>query len=167
VESPTCTYTAVIQTNIVCTAAPAPPPPSTTIAGCGFNGKNLSPLSQYDLTATSGGYNWFFRSCAPVNATVCSGFPTTQLCQQSGGSVWDLAEFLPASNTLATWSTISNGLQYVIQDGTVCGSYSATAQRKLTVQYTCLSTATHPTTFTITEPSTCNYLLVVQTSLVC
>ena len=63
-ESPSCTYTLVVKTSITCTAAPAPPAPSTTIAGCSYNGKDLSPLSQYDLSTTSGGYTWYFRSVA-------------------------------------------------------------------------------------------------------
>ena len=166
-ESPSCTYTLVVNTSITCTAAPAVPAASTTIATCGYNGKNLSPLSQYDLSTVSGGYTWYFRSCAPVNNTVCAAaYPTTQACQVTGSTAWDLAEFLPNSQ-FATWSTITNGIQYQIQDGQVCGGYDANNQRALTVQYLCSSTATHPTTFTVSEPSTCNYLITIQTSLVC
>ena len=166
-ESPTCTYTLVISTSITCTAAPAPPAPSTTIAGCNYNGVDLSPLAQYDLSTTFGGYTWYFRSCAPVSNSVClAAYPNSQACQVAGSTAWDLAEFLPNSQ-FATWSSITNGIQYVIQDGQVCGGNAPSNQRKLTVQYTCSSTATHQTTFTVSEPTTCNYLITIQTSLVC
>ena len=79
---------------------------------------------------------------------------------------YDIAEYLPNSQ-FATWSTITGGIQYEIQDGQVCNGDQPTNQRKLTVQYTCLTTATHPTTFTVNETSTCNYLISIQTSLVC
>ena len=106
--------------------------------------------------------------CAPVSNTVCAAqYPTTQACQLAGNTyAYDLAEFLPNSQ-FATWSSITNGVQYVIQDGQVCGGNDANNQRSLTVQYTCLSTATHPTSFTVSETSPCNYLITVQTSLVC
>lgn len=103
-----------------------------------------------------------------MSAAVCTAtFPTAQACQVIGSTAWELAEFLPPANTLATWSTIANGIQYVVQDGTICTTYTATSQRKLTVQYTCSATATNPTTFTVSETSSCNYLIQISTFLVC
>ena len=74
IENPTCTYTLQINTSITCTAAPAPPKPSTTIAGCSYGGKDLSPLSQYDLSTGSGGYTWYFRSVRHTSHTASDLF---------------------------------------------------------------------------------------------
>ena len=132
-----------------------------------FARASMCPTNQSGRCTQSAAPLVLCTQCAPVNNSVCaSQYPTTQACQVGGGFAYDLAEYLPTSG-FATWSTIPNGIQYKIQDGTVCSSLLPAGQRVLTVQYKCLSTATHPTTFTVNETSTCNYLITIQTSLVC
>ena len=164
-ETSECNYQAVVLTSLACATANI----STSLVSCG-GAYDLSFASQKDLIYNVPGSTEYivFRPCGVVDNAVCQAQPNTNssmVCQAYQGSPLtnDIAIYNP---TLVTYQPTLSGIQMYIQDGDVCGTLG---QRSLTVNFNCQQggPAQALTFANFQEPSTCQYVITINTPAVC
>ena len=157
-EGPTCTYTLLVYTNLVC------PSPATTCGGAGYDLSALTTRGDLQYNGTNG-YNYYFNPCGTVQNSQCQANLLTQeamMCQasQSDASSYDIAVYVPQA---ITWTAISGGVQMRVQDGSTCDNHQF--ERVLTVNFICGTNYGYR--MNVTEVKTCYYVAYVQTGLAC
>jgi hypothetical protein len=186
-ETSTCNYEVTVYTPHTCSFLPASTGTSNgvtsswwpdTSSSCVFTPTN-NPRRVLDFSSLKnsndlvyegfvGGnyYNVYFHLCGVVRDPQCLNDSTTynsMICQASitnSRDNWALGTFSPNS---MIWAELPYGAQYYQQTGEFCGAI----QRSIVVEFRCKSSATRPVIVSAGEPSTCSYVMLIETNLVC
>ena len=173
IETITCHYQAIVYTNLVCgitTSQLQQVGTVTTTTRCGGAFYDISSITNADINATIGGYNYFIRLCGAVSLTqLCTtnSSASAQVCQVDPtgfGYGYAMSVYQPyAYPTIYQYN--GNGISQYIQDGTRCGS--AEEERASNITLICTPSATTPVLVSVTESPACHYNIIIQTSAVC
>jgi hypothetical protein len=182
-ETSTCNYQVTVFTAATCPFVTTNPNNPTVTSSswfpvqptsCGFTASNTNKYFDFNYLMNGpdllyegfiGGtyYNVYFHLCGVVRAPQCLNDSTTynsMFCQTSVTNVndnWSLGSFVPAE---MIWAEIPYGVQYYKEAGEFCGA----TRRRSTVQWLCNPRVSRDTIISITEPSTCNYLMTIHTN---
>jgi len=141
---------------------------------CGGAGYDVSNTALRDMSWNSTGYTYWIRPCGAVTAasdpqcTVPSEAPYgAMLCQRerTGAGTYVLSNWnQTVAQFQSKWYALpQGGVQLDITNGDVCGNRFRTTS----IVFRCNAQAVTPALVSVTEPETCMYQAVVETSQAC
>jgi len=161
-EPSTCHYRAIIHTAAACNRNSSWQPSygeAFLSTVCGGGAYDLQSISNADITAEIGGWNWTINACGVVSNPVCASAQPASICQH-GSSVYKLADI---THDVPLYEINVNGLNMSLESGQPCGS----ANRTTLVQFECDPSATTPVLVEADEYYQCEYWFRVRTAAVC